>query len=121
MTYLFIKKNRSTFPVKKMCQALSYRGPDDSGYYIPKLNYNNRKKQPNVGFGHKRLSIIDLSNAGQQPMSNEDGTIWITYNGEIYNFREIRKKLEQSGSRFHTNSDTSCRILHGLVRGLSHR
>jgi asparagine synthase (glutamine-hydrolysing) len=97
--------------LKKMCQALSYRGPDDSGYYIPKLNYNNRKKQPNVGFGHKRLSIIDLSNAGQQPMSNEDGTIWITYNGEIYNYKSLADDLKNKGHQFRSDTDTEV-ILH---------
>ena len=59
----------------QMTRALSHRGPDDEGVCV----------WGNIGFGHRRLSIIDLSERGRQPMSNEDGTVWITYNGEIYN------------------------------------
>ncbi|MCX5887253.1 MAG: asparagine synthetase B, partial [Proteobacteria bacterium] len=64
--------------IRQMCQILSHRGPDDEGMYV----------QRNCGLGHRRLSIIDLTAAGHQPMCNEDGTIWIVFNGEIYNFLE---------------------------------
>jgi len=61
--------------------------------------------------GHTRLSIIDLSVAGKQPMPNEDGTVWIGYNGEVYNFQELRRELEQNGHRFRSGTDTEV-ILH---------
>ena len=65
----------------------------------------------NVGLGHRRLSIIDLS-TGQQPLCNEDGSIWIAFNGEIYNFQDLMKKLKGLGHRFATRSDTET-IIHG--------
>ena len=65
---------------------------------------------PFVFFGHRRLSIIDLA-GGHQPLSNEDGTVWVTFNGEIYNFKELRKRLESLGHQFKTTSDTEV-IVH---------
>ena len=82
-----------------MIDVLSHRGPDEDGIYV-----NNH-----VGFGHRRLSIIDLQ-SGQQPMANKDNTVWITYNGEIYNYRELKAELEKKYT-FKTNSDTEV-ILH---------
>jgi asparagine synthase (glutamine-hydrolysing) len=87
--------------IEVMNKALRHRGPDDSGIYI------NRKKT--VGFGHRRLSIIDIE-AGHQPMSNEDETVWITFNGEIYNYQDLKKNLQQR-HHFKTQSDTEV-ILH---------
>lgn len=81
--------------------TLAHRGPDGSGIHI----YNH------IGIGHRRLSIIDLA-SGAQPMTNEDNSVWISFNGEIYNFREIRHDLEGYGHRFKTNSDTEV-IIHG--------
>src|SRR3989344_5104838 len=81
--------------LKKMTRSLAHRGPDDEGFYISQ----------NIGLGHRRLSIIDLK-SGHQPMSNEDGTVWIVFNGEIYNFQELKKQLESKGHKFETNSDT---------------
>jgi asparagine synthase (glutamine-hydrolysing) len=86
--------------LRRMGHTLRHRGPDDEGEVI--LN----SAEVSVGLGHKRLSIIDLSPAGKQPMSNEDETIWITFNGEIYNFQEIRKNLEGKGHTFRSHSDT---------------
>tara|TARA_B100000315_G_scaffold36538_1_gene31228 strand:- start:18648 stop:20504 length:1857 start_codon:yes stop_codon:yes gene_type:complete len=86
-----------------MGNALSHRGPDDAGVYINKIK--------TAGLAHKRLSIIDPSSAGHQPMCNEDGTLWITYNGEIYNHPELRKRLKGSGHTFKSNSDTET-IVH---------
>ena len=93
----------------KMCRSFSCRGPDDEGIYI--AGHSSGSPEVSVGLGHKRLSIIDLSPAGHQPMSNEDGTIWITYNGEIYNFKELRADLKQKGHVFKSDTDTEV-ILH---------
>src|SRR3990167_6127978 len=84
--------------LSSMTDALAHRGPDDSGIYIDKQNQ--------IGFGHRRLSILDLSPLGHQPMSNDDGSIWITYNGEVYNFKEIRDELKRKGYAFKSNTDT---------------
>ena len=87
--------------LKKMNNTLIHRGPDDEGYYV-----NGR-----IGLGHRRLSIIDLD-SGQQPMGNEDGSIQVVFNGEIYNFLNLRKQLESNGHLFLTRSDTEV-IVHG--------
>lgn len=88
----------------RMTDILAHRGPDDKGVEI-------FQGVPFVGLGHRRLAIIDLSPAAHQPMSNEDGTIWITYNGEIYNYKEIGSWLMAHGHRFKSNSDTEV-IVH---------
>lgn len=87
--------------IRHMNQVLRHRGPDDEGVYV----------SGNIGLGHTRLAIIDLSPLGNQPMSNEDETIWITYNGEIYNFPELRPALERKGHRFSSKTDTEV-IIH---------
>ncbi len=84
-----------------MAKSITHRGPDDEGYYL----------DGPLGFGFRRLSIIDLS-GGHQPMSDREGTIWVIFNGEIYNFRELRQELESFGHVFRTNSDTEV-IIHG--------
>src|SRR5438477_2231896 len=81
--------------VRDMCNAITHRGPDDHGYYVA----------PGVGLGMRRLSIIDLA-TGRQPISNEDGTVWVVFNGEIYNYQELRADLIRKGHHFRTNSDT---------------
>src|ERR1700760_1878808 len=86
--------------LKPMADTLYHRGPDDDGFY----------SGPGVGLAFRRLSIIDLA-GGHQPLSNEDGTIWIAFNGEIYNYRELRPELEKRGHRFRTSSDTET-IVH---------
>lgn len=86
--------------VRRMTASLAHRGPDEEGFYV----------RGNVGLGHRRLSIIDLD-SGQQPMSNPEGDIWIVFNGEIYNYREIRQDLVGRGHEFRTESDTEI-ILH---------
>lgn len=90
--------------VRKMSSQMIHRGPDDEGIYI------NNVEKPSVGLGHRRLSIIDLSPAGHQPMSNEDGTIWLIFNGEIYNYKELRIELENKLHRFKTSTDTETLI-----------
>lgn len=100
----------------EMTNTLYHRGPDDEGYFInqkhdgqsPKWKFING--DGNVGLGHRRLSIIDLS-SGHQPLSNEDNSIWVTFNGEIYNFKELREDLEKKAHHFRTKSDTEV-IVH---------
>ncbi len=89
-----------TEDLKTMADTIRHRGPDDDGYYIHK----------NVGLGFRRLSIIDLK-AGHQPLANEDESIWIVFNGEIYNYKELREYLLKRGHVFRTNSDTET-IVH---------
>ena len=84
----------------KMTQALSHRGPDDEGYYLD--NY--------IGLGHRRLSIIELSKLGHQPMTTDDGRLTISYNGELYNYKELRTELAKKGHNFKSNSDTEVLI-----------
>ena len=86
--------------VHRMNQTMIHRGPDDGGVFVG----------PGVGLGHRRLSIIDLA-GGHQPMSNEDGTVWVLLNGEIYNYPELRAELAQRGHKFATKSDTEA-IVH---------
>jgi len=86
--------------VKAMADTMEHRGPDDEGYYV----------SGRIGLGFRRLSIIDLA-TGHQPISNEDGTVWIVFNGEIYNYRELREDLLTKGHRFRTHTDTEV-IVH---------
>src|SRR5437667_241056 len=81
--------------LKSMCDLVAHRGPDGDGYFYTGV----------VGLGHRRLSIIDLS-GGAQPLGNEDGSVQITFNGEIYNYRDLRQDLVQKGHQFRTSSDT---------------
>lgn len=87
--------------IKRMNDSIRHRGPDDDGIYV----------SDDISLGHRRLSIIDLSPAGHQPMFNEDRSLCIVFNGEIYNYQEIRPVLEGKGYRFKSNSDTEV-ILH---------
>jgi len=86
--------------VDHMLDTIAHRGPDDSGCYI----------RGRIGLGNRRLSIIDL-HSGKQPIGNEDGTIWVVYNGEMYNYPQVRRQLESKGHTFRTNSDTEA-IVH---------
>src|SRR5262249_35289293 len=85
----------------RVTDVLKHRGPDGRGVHL----------DANVGLGHRRLAIIDTSDAAAQPLSNEDGTVWITFNGEIYNFHALRDELEKKGHRFRSRSDTET-IVH---------
>jgi asparagine synthase (glutamine-hydrolysing) len=85
-----------------MAETMAHRGPDQDGFYL----------SDEWSLGHRRLSIIDLSEQGRQPMTNEDGSLWVVFNGEIFNFAEIRAELEAKGHQFRSHSDTEV-ILHG--------
>src|SRR5712691_7906620 len=87
--------------IRRMTDSISHRGPDDEGYFFAGP----------LGLGFRRLSIIDLA-GGHQPMSDVEETVWIIFNGEIYNFKELRAELEQHGHHFRTRSDTEV-IIHG--------
>ena len=87
--------------IRRMAGSIAHRGPDDEGFYVHGA----------IGLGFRRLSIIDLA-GGHQPMADADETVWVIFNGEIYNFQELRAELEQHGHRFRTRSDTEV-IVHG--------
>ena len=89
------ERNAQLAEIRAMCEVIRHRGPDDEGYHLDN----------ECGLGMRRLSIIDLA-AGKQPISNEDGTVWVVFNGEIYNFPELRDDLIRAGHHFRTNSDT---------------
>ncbi len=91
--------------IEAMCRAIHHRGPDHSGVLV------QQGSQFSVGLGSQRLSIIDLSDAGNMPISNETDDIWIIYNGELYNHRELRTELEARGHQYHSNTDTET-IVH---------
>jgi asparagine synthase (glutamine-hydrolysing) len=128
-----ISKNNVSFSlVQKMNDVIRHRGPDGEGYvgfsdkaystaggkdtgslvwqhqsdYQPEANAADETKDFNVVFGHRRLSILDLSPCGHQPMSYSDGRYWITFNGEVYNYKELRSELTKLGYHFHSESDT---------------
>jgi asparagine synthase (glutamine-hydrolysing) len=82
--------------VEKMMKLMKHRGPDDEGMHL----------EDKVGLGHVRLSIIDLSAKGHQPMPNDDESLWIVYNGEIYNYIELREELKEKGATFKSKTDT---------------
>lgn len=102
--YFFDRQEKLDEPVLlSMRDTMTPRGPDDAGTYL----------RPGVALGHRRLSIIDLTPDGHQPMSNEDGTLWLVFNGEIYNFLELRPELEEKGHRFKSRTDSEV-ILHAF-------
>ena len=91
----------------RMRDTMFHRGPDGAGVWLSKDN--------RIGLGHRRLSIIDLSDSAAQPMCNEDGSLWVSFNGEIYNHAEIRKELEGlGGHRWKTDHSDTEVILHAF-------
>jgi asparagine synthase (glutamine-hydrolysing) len=99
--YFSPEKSADLSLIKRMCDVIIHRGPDEDGYHVEK----------NIGIGMRRLSIIDLS-TGTQPIYNEDKSLLIVFNGEIYNFKDLRDDLEKKGHHFQTKTDTEA-ILHG--------
>src|ERR1700685_1860210 len=87
--------------IRRMATSITHRGPDDEGYYF----------SGSLGLGFRRLSIIDLG-GGHQPMSDQTRSVWVVFNGEIYNFSELKRQLEDHGHVFQTKSDTEV-IIHG--------
>ncbi|KAF0249529.1 MAG: asparagine synthase (glutamine-hydrolysing), partial [bacterium] len=96
--------------IENMRDRMTHRGPDDAGVYI--------SPDGRIGLGHRRLSIIDLSASGRQPMPNEDNTIWISFNGEIYNHRRLRKELVDKGHIYFSETDTETLVHLYEERGL---
>ncbi len=92
---------------KESNDLMKHRGPDDAGYWFDSSN--------KIGFGHRRLSILDLSSKGHQPMSDPKSNITVTYNGEIYNFHEIRIELKKLGCTFISKTDTEV-IIHAYLK-----
>ena len=92
--------------LRQMTDALRHRGPDDAGEHVAALQHRpGRDALPGVALGHRRLAIIDLA-GGRQPLANEDDSVWVVCNGEIYNYAALRRRLEGAGHRFRTASDT---------------
>ncbi len=87
--------------IRSMCATITHRGPDDEGIYTA----------PHIGLGQRRLSIIDLRPTAAPPLPNEDESVWVVFNGEIYNFQTLREDLLEKGHRFRTNTDTEV-IVH---------
>ena len=105
--FIDFKRNTSMQELQKMTDVLHHRGPDGSGYkLIEKGDYT-------LGFGHRRLSIIDLTESGAQPMNFQE--FWISFNGEVYNFDEIKSELELLGHKFKSTSDTEV-VLQAYAR-----
>src|SRR5687768_4836240 len=97
--------------LSRMTEALAHRGPDDEGSLCQDFRLRPPyEAMPGIALGFRRLSIIDLA-GGHQPMANEDESVWLIFNGEIYNYRDLRRRLEGAGHRFRTDSDTEC-IVH---------
>src|SRR5213594_2837262 len=86
----------SAVVLRRMTDAIAHRGPDGEGFYTDAF----------VGLGHRRLAIIDLSPAGHQPMVSRDQQVVLTYNGEVYNFQELRAELERLGHQFRSKTDS---------------
>lgn len=95
----------SPVELRRMTDAIAHRGPDSEGFYIDTF----------IGFGHRRLAILDLSRAGHQPMTAGDGNFTLTYNGEIYNYQELRSDLEDLGHHFHSRTDSEV-VLHAYMQ-----
>ncbi|HEY6332124.1 MAG TPA: asparagine synthase (glutamine-hydrolyzing), partial [Blastocatellia bacterium] len=99
--------------LRSMLGRMAHRGPDDEGVYLDQLSNGDI-----VGLGHRRLSILDLSAAGHEPMSDSTGRVWLTFNGEIYNFKELRRILEGLGHSFKSETDAEVIIYAYIEWGI---
>src|SRR4051812_9033197 len=99
--------------LRQMTDVMQHRGPDGSGV----RTFPAEAGRPPAGLGHRRLSIIDPSEKGAQPMTMRDERHWITYNGEIYNFAELRRELESDGCKFRSDCDTEVLLAMYLRHG----
>ncbi len=106
-----LKQEEILEKVNIMCNALKHGGPDDEGIFSD--------EKSGLVFGHRRLSIIDLSRNGHQPMADLQQKVWITFNGEIYNYLELKEQLIALGAKFHSNTDTEVIISAYLHWGLA--
>jgi asparagine synthase (glutamine-hydrolysing) len=107
------REKRNLYPIKTMMESQSHRGPDGEGYLIGNLPNQAHLNPPNAtefsghwAIGHKRLAILDTSNHGKQPLEYANKKLWITYNGEIYNYKELKQTLNKLGYQFQTSTDT---------------
>ncbi|HEU5292739.1 MAG TPA: asparagine synthetase B, partial [Cyclobacteriaceae bacterium] len=98
LTGIFSKTELNQDTIEQMTYAVAHRGPDAQGIFLDKAH--------SIALGHRRLSVLDLSTAANQPMHSADGRYVIVFNGEIYNFKKLRSDLEQEGCTFKTTSDT---------------
>ncbi len=103
-------KRLSEETLRRMTEVLRHRGPDDDGTYAADFRARPDAHAGGVAMGHRRLSIIDVA-GGRQPMTNEDESVWVVFNGEIYNYRQLRRRLEGAGHKFRTAADTEA-IVH---------
>src|SRR5215467_2361339 len=99
--------------LRGMCAAMVHRGPDGEGYYFSPQE-SSTDDAPSVALGMRRLAVVDLE-TGQQPIHNEDKTVWVVLNGEIYNYAELRAELEREGHSFYTRTDTEA-IVHAYEK-----
>ncbi|RMF11636.1 MAG: asparagine synthetase B, partial [Alphaproteobacteria bacterium] len=109
---LFDSRGKRSFDevlVARMNDSQTHRGPDDAGLHL----------EPGLALGHRRLAILDLSPAGHQPMASDDGKVIVVFNGEIYNFMDLRAELEAAGHRFHSHCDTEVIVKGWQVWGES--
>src|SRR5436309_306559 len=86
--------------IKNMLGRIAHRGPDDEGVYVAEASNGE-----SIGLGHRRLSIIDLTPAGHEPMTDAGSRVWLTFNGEIYNFKDLRSELQSAGHTFRSDTD----------------
>ena len=100
-------------------RALRHRGPDDSGLETFQITSDPKAPVSAISLGHTRLSIIDLTPGGHQPMHSSNGHYTIVFNGEIYNYRELRTELESTGYVFHTDSDTEVLLAAWAQHGIA--
>src|SRR5665213_662332 len=105
-----LKPEEIRHKVAVMCEALKHGGPDDEGIFLA--------EKAGLAFGNRRLSIIDLSANGHQPMADISQKVWITFNGEIYNYRELKAQLLKLGAQFHSDTDTEVILLSYIHWGV---